>query len=227
MDAPDINSIIESAFLRLAAHLAYGQYVDTSLPIPQAFIGSGTIRLIILGQDPTVKNAAARKSITTVLNLNKSGTLRTYLLKICATLDINLSQEVYATNLFKNFFIQQPTQITELDIFDECLPFWLPVLQAELAQLPTTPVLILGEPLLQTLVCGGASGKVRDYWGYVPGWKQNVDQPLFSRLPADHNLLERTIFPFPHQPSWQRQKFYSGRLEGYCKAIRKYLNSQA
>lgn len=95
------------------------RYVDNKRPIPKVFQGSGDIKLIILGQDPTVKDIASRDKIETVLNLDKSGNLRNYLSKICNHLGVSLDENVYATNYLKNFFIKPPTQIKDIDIFKE------------------------------------------------------------------------------------------------------------
>lgn len=79
-------------------------YIDTSLTPPDPFRGSGKIRLIILGQDPTVQDPEYRKKIKVTLLLNQPGGLRTYLEKVCKVLDIDLDENIYATNLLKNFF---------------------------------------------------------------------------------------------------------------------------
>ena len=52
-----------------------GRYVDASLPIPRPYRGSGEIRLIVLGQDPTIKDATQRSAIQVVLNLDKNGSV--------------------------------------------------------------------------------------------------------------------------------------------------------
>ena len=53
-------------------------YIDQSLTPPDPFRGRGEIRLIILGQDPTVQDPEYRKKIKVTLLLNHSGGLRTY-----------------------------------------------------------------------------------------------------------------------------------------------------
>jgi hypothetical protein len=100
-----------------------GQYVDGTLPIPKPYRGSGEIKLIVLGQDPTVKAVQDREAIRTVLNLDRKGSVRTYLAGVCHDLGLQLAENVYATNLYKNFFIRPPTQITEIDVFQEFLGF--------------------------------------------------------------------------------------------------------
>ena len=76
--------------------------------------GHGGIQLVVLGQDPTVKNAEARGRITTVLNLDKPGSLRSYLQRVCAGLGARLDENVYATNVIKNFFTMPPTTVKEV-----------------------------------------------------------------------------------------------------------------
>ena len=191
----------------------FAKYVDATLPIPKPFRGSGTIKLIVLGQDPTVENPAGRKSITTVLNLDKNGPVRTYLTKVCDHLGIQIAENVYATNLYKNFFVCQPTRITEVDIFQTFIHLWLPILLREISQFADVPILALGEPILAPLVKEKASAKIRDYWGYTPGWKEGRTNP-FKFIEAENNLLGRTIFPFPHQPSLRKQ-FYKERMVDY------------
>jgi len=206
-----LDEVLEYADL---AHL-----VDSTLGIPEPFRGQGEIRLIVLGQDPTVKNPHSRRRIKTVLNLDTSGSLRAYLSRICEGLRLNLDQHVYATNHLKNFFVEPPTQIEEIDVFEVFGPIWLPLLQQELASFPEAPVITLGQPLLGALVCGDASPLVRDYWGYTPGWKSGDTGP-FRHLAPRENLLQRTVFPFPHQPSIRKQ-FYRDRLADYTAFVRQ------
>jgi hypothetical protein len=195
------------------------RFVDPALGIPEAFHGDGEIRLILLGQDPTVKDPSSRQAIKTVLNLDKGGNLKAYLSHICKSLGLNLDRHVYATNYLKNFFVRPPTQIKEIDVFQVFGPLWLPLLQDELASFPQAPVITLGEPLLNSLVRGEASPRVRDYWGYTPGWKSGETAP-FHHLTPHGNLLERTLFPFPHQPSMRKQ-FYRERLASYTAFVRQ------
>jgi hypothetical protein len=208
---------------QLRENSTLGKYVDDTLPIPRIYRGTGEIRLIILGQDPTVKNPISRKKVQTVLNLDpmKRGHLWNYLTQVCQYLGLDLCQNVYATNLYKNFFVAPPTQIEEVDIFADALPFWLPLLEDELAEFSESPVVTLGEPLLSALVKDPSDGKVRDYWGYLPGWK-NGESKGYTHLPKAGNCLDRTIFPYPHQPSIQKQ-FYRDRLISYTTFTRREI----
>ncbi len=210
------NSILE----QLKQNKQLRHYVDGTLPIPKPYHGSGKIKLIVLGQDPTVKNVLSRKKIKTVLNLDKKGRLLDYLTHVCNDLGLQLAKNVYATNLYKNFFIDPPAQIkiTEIDIFQEFLSFWLPLLKNELRPFPDVPVITLGEPILAPLVEKNVSAKVRDRWGYMPGWKEGKEKS-FQYIRAADNKLNRIVFPFPHQPSL-RKEFYKARLRDYVAFVK-------
>ena len=56
---------------QLSSDSKLGPYIDANLSSPKPFVGSGAIKLVLLGQDPTVKSAEQRKKIKTVLNLDK------------------------------------------------------------------------------------------------------------------------------------------------------------
>ena len=119
-----------------------GQFVVSNLPIPVVKRGTGPIKLIILGQDPTVKDEAGRAKIKTVLNLDKKGGLLVYLAKIAKGLDLDLNANVYATNYLKCFFTHPPTQIKEIDIFQAFGPYWLPLLLDELKEFEGVPIVV-------------------------------------------------------------------------------------
>jgi hypothetical protein len=205
-------------FKELVMHPDLGRYVDSNYPIPRVYRGKGEVRIVILGQDPTVKNEKSRTLIKTVLNLDRSSHLRRYLSSICDGLGLDLDENVYATNYIKNFFVHPPTQIKEINILETFTPFWLPLLKDELSQFPSVPVIILGQPLLRAVINQSASPNVRDYWGYRSDWKEGRFGELGFLKPWE-NILDRRIFPFPHQPSLRKQ-FYRERLDQYiafCK----------
>jgi len=171
------------------------------------------IRLIVIGQDPTVKNEVSRKTIETVLNLDKPrGSLYKYISQICEGLGLDLRRHVYATNYAKNFFIHPPTQIKECNILEECSQYWLPLLQEELYLFPFRPIITLGEPLLKALSIDPKKASVRRYWGYTPDWVGA--ETIFSFVSQEENKLDRRFYPFPHQPSL-RKRFYSTKLQSY------------
>ena len=173
------------------------QYV-TEDKIPSVFIETDDItkiRLVVIGQDPTVKNEASRKTITTVLNLDKAnGSISKYLSTICDGLGLNLHQHVYATNYAKNFFIRPPTQVKECNLLDETSCYWLPLLRSELSRFPECIIITLGEPLMHTLLIKPQKALLRDYWGYTPG--RSITQPVFSYIPPEENKLNQKIFPY-------------------------------
>jgi hypothetical protein len=197
----------------------FAPYVDKRLSLPQPFRGTGDIRLIILGQDPTVKDAAARAKIQTVLNLDRNGSVRAYVARICLNLGLRLTEHVYATNLYKNFFIRPPTQITEVNIFQLFADKWLSLLQTEVNQFGNLPVITLGEPLLAPLAHEGTVAKVGEYWGYTTEWASGKLKAC-RYIPAYANVLNRNLFPFPHQPSL-RKPFYKSRLQDYSAFVKR------
>lgn len=206
----------------LASHPKLSHFIDYQLPIPKVYQGIDIIKLIILGQDPTIKNIKNRASVTTVLNLNKPrGSLYNYLSRICIKLDIDL-ENVYATNYLKNFFINSPTRITEINIFEEFAPYWLPLLREELAQFSQVPIITLGQPLLSAIVYEGTSSLVRDYWGYTLNWKSG-EKGTYRCLESDKNILKHVVFPFPHQPSIGK-RFYIERFRKYIAFMKRQVN---
>ncbi len=222
-----MNKIIERASRiveQLKQDTKLGQYVDSTLPVPTPHRGQGAIKLIVLGQDPTVKRPESRKAISTALNLDKKGSVNAYLTRICAGLGIELTENVYATNLYKNFFVRPPTQISEIDVFQAFLDAWPPLLQDELATWADIPVITLGEPLLAPLVGSNVSAKVRDYWGYTPQWQAGQVKP-FAYIKAADNQLHRVTFPFPHQPSL-RKLFYKARMDDYIAFVKSVAFAQ-
>jgi hypothetical protein len=194
------------------------RYVDATLPIPEPYCGTGEIKLIVLGQDPTVKSVQDRQKIRTVLNLDKRGSVYAYLASVCMDLGLQIAQNIYATNLYKSFFVRPPTQISEIDVFGTFIDYWLPLLHDELATFGGTPVLTLGEPILAPLLHAGVPAKVREYWGYAPEWRSGKTNP-FEYVRADDNRLDRALFPYPHQPSL-RKVFYRERLRDYTAFVR-------
>jgi hypothetical protein len=203
----------------------YARYVDAALPIPKPYKGLGIIKLIVLGQDPTIKNPLGRKSIETVLNLDKNGSVRAYLAGVCNDLGIKITENVYATNLYKNFFIQPPTQITRItkvDLFQTFINPWLPLLLQEIAQFVDVPILTLGQPILAPLV-KRVSAKLGYYWGHTPDWMEGGINP-FKFIGAEENLLNRIIFPFPHQRTRQNP-FYKTHLRDYTLFMRSVVYS--
>lgn len=209
---------------KIRADLRLSRYVPTDR-IPSVFIETDDmrkIRLIVMGQDPTVKKEASREIIQTVLNLDKPrGSLYKYISLICEELGLDLRQHVYATNYAKNFFIHPPTQIKECNLLDEFGQYWLPLLQEELSLFHGRPILTLGQPLVKTLVADRLKAMVRWYWRYSPNWKESRNTDFLYVAPED-NKLRRRLFPFPHQPSL-RKPFYRATLKSYLEYMKTYV----
>ena len=219
----DIVEISNHVLASLKGNSVLSRYIDSSYPIPRPYKGSGDIKLVVLGQDPTVKDVKARVKIKTVLNLDSNGSVRSYLSGLSQKLGIDLQKHVYATNVYKNFFIAPPTQIKDIDIFQAFLNIWLSVLEEELAQYENIPVITLGEPILKSLVKSDAPIRLREYWGYTPEWKTGKFSSL-SYLVPDKNRLDRAIYTFPHQPSLRNQ-FYKNRMEDYISYMKENVFS--
>jgi uracil-DNA glycosylase len=207
----------------LARDPVIGKFVDRSLTPPSPFRGVGPIRLVVLGQDPTVKREGSRGAITTVLNLDRPGSLRRYLEQLCTALGLSLDADVYATNYANVFFRVPPASLKDPDILGVAKRHCLPHLLAELRPFSDVPILSLGEPLLRQIATGSAPCKVREYWGFDPRWKRGETRAL-AHLPAGQNTLTREVFPFPHQPS-ANKAFYSGRLARYLAYMRSECSS--
>jgi len=214
-----LSERMESVLKELGNEPDLAPLVDFSLSIPSPFHGGGQIKLIVLGQDPTVHNAQSRSRISTVLDLNCKGNLYKYLSQLCEGLGVKLDN-VYATNLFKNFFQIPPTKMQDT-VCMQFLPFWLPVLKEELGRFPDVPVITLGQPVLKSLAFG-TECLVRSYWGYIKGWREGV-YGEFSFVPANHNALNRPIFPFPHQGNGTRTAFYRDNFEFYLKFMKGHI----
>lgn len=182
--------------------------IDMSLsPIPP-YKGNREIRLIIIGQDPTIKNFSQRSKISTTLNLNRSGSLKRYIELICEKMGLTL-ENVYATNIFKYFYTTPPANTIEV-LFDHST-MNLKLLRRELEVYQDLPIITLGEPVLMVL-SGIPGDKVRNYWDYNKG----VSGQAFSK--CTENDLDREFFPLPHQPSsWRR--FYSDTFDQYLNFI--------
>ncbi|MBI3732782.1 MAG: hypothetical protein HY259_04905 [Chloroflexi bacterium] len=217
-----IEPHVEATRQRLLADLQLRTFVDVNLQIPKVYCGTGEVRLIILGQDPTVLSEKGRRKIRTVLNLDRGGSLKTYLAKLCSGLGIQLEENVYATNLLKNFFVVQPTKIADKSVLRRFAEAWLPVLATELAPYESVPVITLGEPVLALIINAGSSPFVKAYWDYRA--HEEAGRPgHFSHLTASQNRLGRDIFPFPHQPS-MRQPFYSATIDHYLDYVRDEIS---
>lgn len=209
----------EAALSQLERLVAVRPFVDWDLPIPQPYLGSGEIRLILIGQDPTVQREGSQRAVQTVLNLDKPGALRTYLEDLCHDLGLSLAKNVYATNACKNFFVRRPTTIKKVegvDILEASAPVWLPILKRELARFLEATVISLGEPVLSILVRPGFPREVKYYWGYQEDWQLGKCTPM-RPIAADASTVGRVIFPCVH---WHSPRFFRVKRSEYIAFIR-------
>lgn len=195
---------------RLYLHL---DQVRDSIPVPK--VGSEEIKLVIIGQDPTVKNEKSRDKIKTVLNLDKKNSLYMYLSSIVEKLGYDIEKNVYATNLIKCFYMAPPASIR--NAVRDHTPYWMELLKKEISQYPEAKIITLGEPVLDGLIIRG-SKKVKEYWGYKG--KNQADMNSFNYCDAANNLLQRRFYPFPHQPSI-RKEFYKNYIEKYIEFVKR------
>lgn len=199
-----------------------GAYVDASLTPPDPFRGRGKIRLIVLGQDPTVQDPEYKKKVKVTLLLNQHGRLRTYLGKICKGLDIDLDENIYATNLLKNFFSVPPDTMRKEDplFFPKAADYWIPLLREEIEEFENVPVLPLGEPVLNCLTKSSDRVLIRNYWGYEGPAQYGQN---FGYIKPAENIVSRVVFPFPHIPGL-KHKFYKQQINGYLAFMKKHIN---
>lgn len=218
----NLNNIIEQAN-RIRTELTdYAENpIDTSISsnIIKPYIGGDDIRIIIIGQDPTVKNINSRKEIETTLNLDKNNALTQYISRICEGLGLSLSN-VYATNLFKYFYTYPPA--TTINVLYNHLQPNIDLLCKELACYPLCPIITLGEPLLKLLT--SKEKKVRDYWDYNIITKTSGCRFFYSIDSV--NKLGRFFFPFPHQPSMKKE-FYNKTFSSYTEYARKVIHAHS
>lgn len=195
----------------------YENPIDMNLTPVLPFRITNKIRLIVLGQDPTVKNEKSRESIEYTLNLDKAGSLKAYINQICSSLSISF-ENIYATNIFKYFYTHPPERT--MHVLYSHLPLNLELLKEELAAYPNIPIIALGLPVLQLLA--GEKAQVRDYWSYNP--KTRKCDGKFTFCSSKDNKLGRDIYPFPHQPSI-RKEFYRDNLKEYINYVFKNLKN--
>ncbi len=185
--------------------------IDLVLPIIPPFVGKDNIKLVIIGQDPTVKNNNSRSKISCTLNLDKNNSLKRYIEQICFSLGISL-ENVYATNIFKYFYTYPPANT--MNVLYQHLELNLQLLNVELENYREAIIITLGEPVLKLLT--DDKNKVRKYWDYDV--KTGISNMNFSFVEARVNKLGRDFYPFPHQPSL-RKDFYSENLSKYINYI--------
>ena len=79
-----------------------------------------------------------------------------------------MDENVYATNLLKNFFTVPPDSLRKKkpEFFQSAADHWIPLLMEEIEEFKNVPVLPLGEPVLNCLTKSPDKVLIRYYWGY-------------------------------------------------------------
>jgi len=187
---------------------------DFILPFSKAEKTS-EIKLIFIGQDPTVRDQKSRGKINVTLNLDKENNLKTYLKEVCDILQVDIEKEVYATNLYKCFFKKPPAD--DQTILTRHFKIWMDFLINELTEFKNSFVITLGEPLINQLIHSN-SKKVKDYWDYIGNTKSGGN---FKCNEPFENYLQRRIYPIAHQPTWNRNEFYKIYLKDYLEYLKR------
>lgn len=214
-----IEKEVQSLRLKLASQMQLNENpIDMDLPIIPPFKGNSEIKLIIIGQDPTIRNISSRKKISCTLNLDKNNSLKTYISSICERLGITL-ENVYATNLYKYFYTYPPADTPA--VLQAHLEPNLELLKQELNEYEGLPIITLGQPVLQ-LLCGDTA-LVKNFWDYDK--KTGNTNGNFCYSNSLENKLKRDFFPFPHQPSI-RKEFYINTIEAYLNYMSNNIKNK-
>lgn len=176
------------------------------------------IKVVFIGQDPTVRRSESRKDINVTLNLDKKNSLKIYLKAVCDVLKIDIEKEVYATNLYKCFFKIPPAD--DQTILTRHFKVWIDLLIYELKAFDNQIFITLGEPLISQLV-HSENKQVKYYWDYIGQTKSGAN---FKCNESSENYLQRRIYPIAHQPAWNRNEFYKIYLKDYLEFIRQNEN---
>lgn len=172
------------------------------------------IKIIFIGQDPTVRRKESRAEINFTLNLDKGNSLKTYLKKVCKELQVDIETEVYATNFYKCFFNLPPAD--DETILTRHFKIWADFLLNEISAFQNPIIITLGQPLIKQLVHSNEKN-VRYYWDYNGNTRSGGN---FKFIDAHENYLQRRIYPLAHQPTWIRNKFYKTYLIEYLEFIK-------
>lgn len=196
--------------------------IDDSLnPVPP-FNGGGEIKLIIIGQDPTVDPESDINAITTTLKLNVHGPLKIYIDNVCAALGITL-ENVYATNVFKYFYTTRPAETMHV-LYAHVIEN-LVLLKKELAMFPEARIITLGEPVLKLLT--GKKEKVNYYWDYIKPPKnssKDIEKCGGKFKKCDSiNEINRIFYPFPHLTTVNMNRYYIKNKNAYLDYVKNDL----
>ncbi|NLV95321.1 MAG: Uracil DNA glycosylase superfamily protein [bacterium ADurb.Bin157] len=196
---------------------------DSLLPVPPYWPANKSIKVILVGQDPTIRNRMQRSKMKCTLNLDRHGPLKSYVNIIMRGLGVSEDQ-IYATNLFKYFYTAPPA--VTIDVLEKHLLPNMELLKKELQLFPEAIVIILGQPILRLIAHEShkSSSKMTKFWDYNS--VEKASKGNFSFLSCNDNYLERDIFPLPHQPSITKA-FYKNTLNAYLAFIRQSMRTTA
>jgi len=192
----DVFELASTVRRRLQRYPEIVRLLSEDSRIPHVVHGSGRIRLIVVGQDPTRRNQKVQHQLATVFNWDKRGSMKGYISRICRGLDLDVNSDVYGTNLMKCFFSRVITEDLKSDErLASIMKFeWLPLLRREVAEFPEATIISLGEPTYR-LLCRLDVPPLRVRWGFQGTHKEHRG---FSHVEADVSELDRPFFPFPH-----------------------------
>jgi len=196
---------------------------DSLLPVPPHWPANQNVKVILVGQDPTIRNKVQRSEMKCTLNLDRQGPLKSYVNIIMRGLGIS-ADKIYATNLFKYFYTAPPAET--FDVLEQHLLPNMELLKKELQLFPDAIVLFLGEPILRLITHENhkSSSKMTKFWDYNS--VEKASNGYFSFLSGNDNYLERDVFPLPHQPSITKA-FYKNTLNSYLAFIRQRMRTTA
>ncbi|MCP4344583.1 MAG: hypothetical protein GY795_03530 [Desulfobacterales bacterium] len=189
--------------------------INIKLKPVDPFIGNNKINLVIIGQDPTIRNFKQRSKIKKTLNLDRKGAIRTYIETICKGLNISI-ENVYATNLFKYFYTYPPAKTPH--VLESHSEENIALLIEELSFLSSQPIVTLGEPVLKLISMEFKDMKF--YWDYQKN-KPNKSGLNYKICPKTNSRLNTLFYPFPHQPSMGKT-FYKNNLNGYIEFLKQH-----
>jgi len=210
------SSILIRDYLKKFEDFPENPIDENLLPVPP-YKASSDIRLIIIGQDPTIKDINQRNKIEFALNLDKPGSLRTYITTICKKLGVDYIN-IYGTNLFKYFYKNPPAGTLQI-LRNHLLPN-LYLLRTEIENYPKAKIITLGEPVLKLLVKDECPSEMTFYWDYNPKTKKSKQD--FKFCGKEENHLGKDFFTLPHQPSLVKE-FYSNTLDTYLNYINSHI----
>jgi uracil-DNA glycosylase len=207
------DSLLIRNYLKVFEDVSQNPIDTRFLPVPPYKV-SNDIKLIIIGQDPTIRNLDKRGEISCTLNLDKAGSIKKYIISLCEILEIEF-ENIYATNVFKYFYTIPPADTFE--ILQAHLRPNLKLLKREVDNFPHATVLTLGEPVLKLLVKDGNPVKMIHYWDYDS--KEKSTRGDFKFISEEDNKICRRIYPLPHQPSIIKT-FYANTIKQYISFVK-------